>query len=172
MYDIRKKSQTQEKRTAKEFKGRTTPASGALPHAKGDVRTGSRREGFNESDFLIENKFTDKQYYIFKKDIWDKISKEALRDNFRLPLLQIDIQELQLVVVDYDYYKEYIFPHIALHTLAIIMEKNSCRIFKKNLECEISVSRELGRTMILEIYHKDIKVALLEKDLFLNILRG
>ena len=61
---IKRKSAKQEKRTAKEFGGRTTPASGALSGAKGDVRTGNRTNGedTNSNDFLIENKYTDKDY--------------------------------------------------------------------------------------------------------------
>src|SRR3712207_382137 len=87
---IKRKSQKQEKRTAKEFGGKTVIASGALWSCKGDVRT---------DDFLIENKFTDKGYYSLKASIWEKITKEATKDNFRIPLMQIDIKNLSLVVI-------------------------------------------------------------------------
>lgn len=91
---IKRKSKKQETRTAKEFGGKVTPASGALDGAKGDVRTNS---------FLIENKFTDKSWYRLDLKIWDKIFKEATKDGLRTPLMQIDIQELQLIVgVSYD----------------------------------------------------------------------
>lgn len=98
---IKRKSKKQEDRTAKDFGGRTTLASGALWTQKADVRTGSdRTSSFNEDDYLIENKFTDADKYKLDRTIWEKIAKEALRDNFRTPLMQIDIQDLQLVVMD------------------------------------------------------------------------
>lgn len=88
---IKKKSQRQEKRTAREFKGRTTPASGALSGIKGDVRT---------DKFLIENKFTDSDSYTLKFVTWNKIRMEALKDELRTPLMQVDIQDLQLVILN------------------------------------------------------------------------
>ena len=103
---IKKKSQIQEKRTAKQFRGRIQPASGALHFAKGDIRTGSFSARFNETDFLIENKYTDVSEYVFKLEIWRKIKKEALKDNLRIPLMQVDINSkhgdpLQLVIMDF-----------------------------------------------------------------------
>jgi hypothetical protein len=98
---IKKKSAKQEQRTAKEFGGKTQVASGAMWGAKGDVRTGSERTGsFNENDYLIENKFTDKDHYKLELKTWQKIATEALRDNFRTPLMQIDIRDTQLVLMD------------------------------------------------------------------------
>jgi hypothetical protein len=97
---IKRKSAKQEARTAKDFSGKTTPASGALYFAKADVRTGNTGVGFNDSDFLIENKFTDSASYSLKKKIWEKIEGEALMDNMRIPLMQIDIQDKQLVVLN------------------------------------------------------------------------
>lgn len=97
---IRRKSQKQESRTAKEFGGKTQIASGALDGMKADVRTGDTGVGFNDSDFLIENKFTDAKSYSLKKATWEKIEKEALKDNLRIPIMQIDIQETQLVVLN------------------------------------------------------------------------
>ena len=68
---IKRKSAKQEKRTAREFRGKTTPASGALSGAKGDVRTGVRNGSYtNENDFLIENKYTDKNFYPLKYSIY------------------------------------------------------------------------------------------------------
>lgn len=69
------------------------------------MRTGTRDgASFNEDDYLIENKFTDKPNYKLELGIWQKIAKEALNDNFRTPLMQVDIQDLQLVVMDYNHY--------------------------------------------------------------------
>lgn len=90
---IKRKSAKQEKRTAKEFGGKLTPASGAMWGAKGDVRT---------EDFLIENKYTDANKYKLELKILEKIEKEALKDNFRTPVLQVDIQELSLVVLNHN----------------------------------------------------------------------
>ena len=99
MTDIRKKSQKQEARTAKDFGGRTQLASGALDGMKGDVRT---------TEFLIENKYTDKDSYKLELRTWRKIENEAIRDSVRVPLMQIDIQDLELVVLDLEDLREYI----------------------------------------------------------------
>jgi hypothetical protein len=97
---IRRKSQRQEKRTAKDFGGKTQIGSGCIDGMKADVRTGIRSTGFNEKDFLIENKFTDADFYALKLSIWHKVAKEALKDNLRTPLMQIDIMDIQLVVIN------------------------------------------------------------------------
>lgn len=101
---VKKKSAKQEKRTSKEFGGRIQVASGALWGAKGDVRT---------EEYLIENKFTDKDYYILKVATWNKIKREAIRDSLRKPLMQIDVSSEHYVVLDeYDYYEDFhIEPH-------------------------------------------------------------
>lgn len=128
---IKKKSKAQEVRTAKEFGGKTQIASGALWTAKGDVRTGGKRtSSFNETDFLIENKFTDKPYFILKKDIWDKISREAIEDNFRTPLMQVDIlDDLELVIMDLNDYKRFnLEEHMQILSETITTNKKSFRI--------------------------------------------
>lgn len=58
-----------EKKTSKRLQGQLTPASGALPHAKGDFKTGG---------FLVENKSTNKKSLSFKLEWFRKISKEAV----------------------------------------------------------------------------------------------
>lgn len=65
---VKKKSQRQEKRLAKQLSGNVVPASGALPGFKGDVSTGS---------FLIEAKRTDKQSISIQREWLTKISLEA-----------------------------------------------------------------------------------------------
>lgn len=92
---IKKKSQNQERRTAELLDGRAQIASGAIWTMKADVRT---------DDLLIENKFTDAEYYSLKRDIWEKIEHEALNDNLRTPMMQIDIKEQQIVVIDKNYW--------------------------------------------------------------------
>ena len=69
---IKKISKKQEAESAKLFGGRVQPASGALATAKGDVRT---------KEFLIENKYTEKEKYALKYEILDKIWKEAVRES-------------------------------------------------------------------------------------------
>lgn len=128
---IKKKSAKQEARTAKEFGGKTQVASGALWGSKGDVRTGGERtSSFNETDFLIENKFTDKPYYILKKETWDKINGEAIEDNFRTPLMQIDIlEDLELIVMDLNDYKGFnLEEHMQVLSETITTNKKSFRI--------------------------------------------
>lgn len=100
---IRKKSNKQEKRTAKLFKGRTQIASGAIPTLKGDVRTGShfRTAGdFATADYLIENKYTESDFYVLTKETFEKIKKEATKDNFRTPLMQVDVKDVSLIICE------------------------------------------------------------------------
>ena len=78
------KSKKQEARTAKDLNGKTTIASGALVQ-KGDV--------FNNK-FLVECKTTEKSYYSLKKTIWDKIQREALNSNMRIPVMRIDLNDM------------------------------------------------------------------------------
>jgi hypothetical protein len=90
--DVKKKSKKQEDRTAKDFGGKVTPASGALDSAKGDVKT---------PFFLIENKYTDKDFYKLELKTWKKIEKEAIKDSLRYPVLQVDIQDISIVVMNW-----------------------------------------------------------------------
>jgi hypothetical protein len=87
----------QEKEDAKYFGGRTTPASGATDWSKGDVKV---------PFFLIEDKFTDKDYYVLKLSIWQKIENEAMQENLRIPLLRLDICGQRFVIFDEDYFDD------------------------------------------------------------------
>ena len=80
--NVRKISQKQEKSVAKDLNARTVVASGALWNAKADVRN---------SQFLVECKTTEKDYYTITAKVWEKICKEANRDRMREPLLVIDL---------------------------------------------------------------------------------
>lgn len=82
--EVKKKSQLQEKRVAKEVSGKTVIASGALWGSKGDVRNDS---------FLIECKITGKKYYTLSFTTWEKIYKEAIRDSGRIPVMCIDLED-------------------------------------------------------------------------------
>lgn len=86
----RKNSQRQEKEIAEIFEGKLVLASGSLWFAKGDVRT---------KDFLIECKTTKEDNYRLRYSIWDKISGEALKDNLREPLMLIELENSNTLVV-------------------------------------------------------------------------
>lgn len=82
--DVRKRSQRQEKRVAKEIGGKVTPASGALWGSKGDARA---------SEFLVECKTTLTDKYILKAKTWLKIKEEALKDGLRTPVMCIEVRD-------------------------------------------------------------------------------
>lgn len=170
---IRKKSQLQEKRISKEFNGQLQPASGALPFAKGDIRTGGRETTFNESDLLIEAKYTDKSFYIFKKSIWDKIEKEAFKDNFRTPMMQIDIRDLHLVVMPHYHYVEHILKNIVGFEQVNKITSNSFKINKLDVSSRIVIGMEVnGLTYIMHIEFENTKLVLMQKEAYLSITRG
>lgn len=77
---LRKTSKKQEDRIAKDVGGARQPASGALPHAKGDVRkVGSLR---------IEAKLTETKSYRVERSTLEKIEYEATPGE--LPCLVVD----------------------------------------------------------------------------------
>lgn len=80
---VKKKSQLQEKRVAKDLNAKTVVASGAFWGSKGDVR---------HDNLLVECKTTDKPFYSLTLSIWEKIEKEAIKDGLRLPVMCIDIK--------------------------------------------------------------------------------
>jgi NADPH-dependent 7-cyano-7-deazaguanine reductase QueF-like protein len=153
---IKKKSKKQEKRNAKELHGKVTPASGAFDFAKGDVRLDM---------FLIECKYTDKDYYTFKLDIWDKIEKEALNDNLRIPLMQVDIQDKKFMIIDSDVLKEFLdFSNI--HSIAMIdIESKSYKFYPDNFNCDLIIfnffklpSSKAYKQLVLINYHDFQKI--------------
>lgn len=95
---LRKKSQLQERKVAKELNGRVTPASGALDCAKGDVRSDT---------FLVECKTTSKDFYSLSFNTWYKISSEAIKDGLRIPIMCIDLKDGEkrfAVFCNYDFF--------------------------------------------------------------------
>lgn len=80
---VKKKSQIQEKRVAKDLNAKTVVASGALWGSKGDVR---------HDNLLVECKTTDKDFYSLTLTTWEKIEKEAIKDGLRLPVMCVDIK--------------------------------------------------------------------------------
>ena len=84
------KSNLQEKSVAKQFGGKQVIASGALWFAHSDVRN---------DNFLIECKTTEKDYYSLTSKVWEKIVGEAIRDHMRIPLMAIDLEDRDRVIV-------------------------------------------------------------------------
>ena len=87
---VKKRSQRQEKSTAKAFNAKTVVASGAKWGAKGDVRN---------DKFLIECKTTKRSFYTLTAKTWEKIEREAIRDHLRVPLMVIDLEDKDRVVI-------------------------------------------------------------------------
>ena len=90
MKTVKRRSQKQEKSVAKSFNAKVTVASGALWGMKADVRN---------DKFLIECKTTEKDYYSLTAKVWEKIEQEAIRDHLRIPLMVIDLEDRDRVVV-------------------------------------------------------------------------
>lgn len=90
MKTVKRRSQKQEKSVAKDFGAKVTVASGALWGMKADVRN---------DKFLIECKTTEKDYYSLTAKVWEKIAEEAVRDHIRTPLMVIDVEDRDRLVV-------------------------------------------------------------------------
>jgi hypothetical protein len=90
------RSKQQERRIAADVGGSVVPASGAFWSMKGDARS---------DGFLIEAKRTDKASLSIKRQIWDKIRREALLDG-RVPVLALQIQDRNLAVLDWEDFLE------------------------------------------------------------------
>lgn len=161
---IKRKSQKQEKKTAELFGGKVQIASGALDGMKGDVRTGACTPSFNENDFLIENKFTDADNYKLQVSIWKKIAKEALRDNLRTPMLQVDIQNVSLVILAKEVMDMYITWEPS-HTQYIDKAK-STTLKKLNILQEISEAPYYYRTV--EFGAENLILGIVQMDDFRN----
>jgi len=86
----KKRSIKSEDKLAKQTGGLRQIGSGALRHAKGDVK---------HEKFLFEDKFTDKKSYSLKFETFDKIRKEAMQ-HAKQPAMRITIQERTLFVIE------------------------------------------------------------------------
>jgi len=85
-----KKWVKKEKLDEKLFGGHRQKGSGNTWSAPGDVKT---------DKFLIDSKQTDKKSYSVSLATWDKLYEEALFSK-RLPILSLQIQNIELVVLD------------------------------------------------------------------------
>jgi len=81
-----------EKRDAVDFNAQATKASGRTWSDKGDVKN---------NDWLIDSKYTEKKSYSVSLKTWDQLCEQALI-SFRKPLLSVEIQGHEVVVVDKD----------------------------------------------------------------------
>jgi len=94
--DHKRRSKIQEKRTARDFGGITTPGSGNQWHSKADVKTPTE---------LIECKTTTKASFTLKASDLKKIQDQALIED-RVPVFQVDFENdgVKCVVLSiYDY---------------------------------------------------------------------
>ena len=127
--DVRKKSQLQEKRVASELGGRVTPASGALWGAKGDVKSDL---------FLAECKTTEKPAYPLTLK-----SKEALKENFRLPVMSIDLcdgKDKMAVVDYYDIAESKLFKELCRQLESLYVDKKQFMIHNQPMIVEWALS--------------------------------
>ena len=85
-----KKWKKKEKLDARDFGGHSQVGSGNQWYAPGDVKT---------DDFLIDSKHTTKKSYSITLKTWDKLYEEALFAK-RLPVLSLQIQETEIVILD------------------------------------------------------------------------
>ena len=88
-----KKWEKHENKVEKRFGGDKRPASGSIPGLKGDVVAGT---------LLIECKDTEKESYILKSSVWEKIAKEAAECR-KEPLLLVCINGLRLSITTEDF---------------------------------------------------------------------
>lgn len=86
------KSKKQERFVAEGISGRTVPASGAFWSRKGDARS---------DEYLVEAKRTDRASISIKREVWDKIRREAILDG-RVPVLALQIQDRNFAVLDWE----------------------------------------------------------------------
>lgn len=95
---VRRRSQKQEKSVARDLNANLVVASGSMWHLKGDVRS---------DKLLVECKTTEKTYYSVTSKTWEKIEEEALRDKDRIPLLIVDLEDRdRLVVFNPNYFEK------------------------------------------------------------------
>jgi hypothetical protein len=78
-----RRSQDQEHRASKRDGARIQPASGAMDHAKGDLRI--------RGLYLKECKCTTRESFAIRRDVLDKVGSEASMGE--VPVLEIEFQE-------------------------------------------------------------------------------
>ena len=158
MKTVKRRSQKQEKSVAKDFNAKVTVASGALWGMKADVRN---------DKFLIECKTTEKDYYPLTSKVWEKIEEEAIKDRGRTPLMIIDLEDKDRLVVFNPKHFEAQVPH-PFECSYNGDEKKSFRVSLKDLE---ETEKDFGeyiygklfiicgkkRSMLMCMRHKDFE---------------
>lgn len=94
----KKKWEIKEDSDKKLFVGKKTRSSGNKWFDPGDIKT---------EDFLIEVKQTEHASYPLRKEIWEKICREALM-KYKLPMMSIQIQDTEVVVLSKEDFLKYI----------------------------------------------------------------
>ena len=133
MSEIKRKSKKQEMKIAKDIGGKVTLASGALYFQNADVRS---------DEFLIEAKTTGSSYYSLKESIWNKVEKEALKDNFRTPLMHIQLLDgaFEYVVMNINtFYALELdkYSYLGRNSEPTITDKKSIRLTTETLKFEV-----------------------------------
>lgn len=93
-----------EDKAAKKYGGTTTPASGAMWFAKGDIGVNKDICGFK--GLLIENKETSKKSYSLKLAEIDQIEEQALMED-QLPVFRVDFNGKAVIALP-----EWVFEHL------------------------------------------------------------
>lgn len=102
MSTVKKISQKQEAKVAKDLNAKTVVASGALWGAKGDVRS---------DKYLVECKTTSKSFYSLTSSVWGKIKREAIKDGLRVPAMCIEVKEQSVAIVEQGLVQDYLTEH-------------------------------------------------------------
>lgn len=145
-------SKKHEKFVAEKLDGKLQMASGAIWFAKADVYT---------DKFLIECKATEKDYYILKRAILDKIESEALKVG-KIPLLCFRIKDKWGNFHDYVCINRcYIDTCILQHH-----ETSLCFDLKKSTKVEGAELRGMGTSGFADVPSVDSEYVICELDFF------
>ena len=111
--DVKKRSQIRERYGAKQIGGK--------PHA-GSGNTWSRKADFSNTLYLIEDKFTDCDYYVVAESVLKKVEKEAQRIG-KTPALRVGFERFgkNFIIIKKKYW------HDAQNTIHIKHHKTNVR---------------------------------------------
>jgi len=127
--DNKKRSKKRENKGASNIGGRSHPNSGAVWYRKGD---------YSNENFLIEDKYTDADYYSLSLSVLNTVEKHANKVG-KIPVVSIGFESYKK---DYAVLRECDCSHIVDEDIEIIeTDKKSKRIYceelqKKYVNCE------------------------------------
>jgi hypothetical protein len=152
----KRQSELQERRTARAVGGRVQPASGALPHAKGDVRAAG--------ELRIECKTTSGSSYILKKSDLKKITREA-QEHLEEWAFEIQFQKQsgmgkKFVVQDWTLFHsrwaQQATEEDVLATVTYVPATARQQVLRLNeLTAETGQAEQAGKTIVFEIIFSD-----------------